>query len=65
MAVYQVWASNSEDEWTYCFLETEDREEAKNKAQEIFESRRFLFLAIDKDGKTIWSNDPDTPAEFD
>lgn len=65
MAAYEVWATNDPFEWTQCLLETDDREQAKAKAQSLFEARKFRFIAIDHNGKTIWSNDPDTPAEYD
>jgi hypothetical protein len=61
MAAYEVWTSNDPREWTICYLETDDREEAQTKAQALVDSLRFRFVAIDHLGKTIWSNDPDTP----
>ncbi|MER9653744.1 hypothetical protein NKJ26_09520 [Mesorhizobium sp. M0152] len=63
MAAYEVWATNDPFEWTQCLLETDDRQQATAKAQALFESNKFRFIAIDHDGNTIWSNDPDTPAE--
>lgn len=65
MITYTVWTSNNPDEWTHKFLETDDKEIAKSKATELCESKRFRFVAIDQWDKTIWSNDPATPAEVD
>jgi hypothetical protein len=65
MPDYEVWTSNEPAHWTLCHLETDDRLEAQDKAQALVDSCRFRFVAIDHNGKTIWSNDPDTPAESD
>lgn len=65
MALYEVWATNDPFEWTQRLLETEDRQLARAKAGDLVEGRRFRFVAIDRDGVTIWSNDPDTPATAD
>jgi len=62
MAKYEVWATNAPFEWTQLRLETDDREKAMNKAHEILEKGRFRFIAVDHNGTTIWSNDPETPA---
>lgn len=59
MAAYEVWAPNDPFEWTQCILETEDREEAKAKAQALLDAGRFRFIATDHNGKTILSNDPE------
>lgn len=61
MSIYKVWGSNSTTEWTHLLLQTDDREAAKENAQKALDYGRFLFVAIDQDDKTIWSNDPDTP----
>lgn len=62
MSRYEVWGTNDPVEWTFCLLETDDREKAKQAAANALDGKRFRFVAIDRDGRTIWSNDPDTPA---
>ncbi len=65
MPNYVVWATNDVDEWSHCLLETEQGSAAKEKAHTVVESRQFRFVALDCDGRTIWSNDPNTPTETD
>ena len=62
---YEVWASNDPSDWTHCIAKTNDREEAKARAQQLIDAHKFRFVAIDRFGKTIWSNDPATPAVTD
>lgn len=62
MAEYSVWATNDPFVWTQMLLETDVRQVAFDKAQEVHDKKRFKFIAIDRNGKTIWSNDPETPA---
>lgn len=63
---YDVWTSNNPAEWEICHLATDDRDEAFEVAQRLYDSKRYRFIAIDKRDswdrrpKTIWSNDPDT-----
>lgn len=61
MAVYEVWATNDPFEWTQLFLETEDRDAAIGKAQKLMDGRKFKYIAIDENGKTIWPDDPEVP----
>jgi hypothetical protein len=65
LPVYEVWGSNIVTEWTQCVLETDDEAAARLRADAIIANGQFRFAAIDRDCKTIWSNDPDTPAEVD
>lgn len=65
MPSYEVWATNDNGGWTQCLLETADKQAAIDKAQVTVDSGRFQWVAIDCDGRTIWSNDPETPAEQD
>lgn len=60
--VYTVWGSNDPIEWTHLNLTTPERDAAYGEAQRMVDSGRYQFVAIDLDGRTIWSNDPDTPA---
>ncbi len=62
MSEYEVWATNDAFVWKHCLLRTDDRDEAKNKAQNLVDAGKFRFVAIDRHGLTIWSNDPETPA---
>ncbi len=71
MSEYEVWTSNNVTAWTMLHLETDDREAAKARADALIASGVFRFVAIDRISSitgrrtTIWSNDPDTPAEPD
>jgi len=63
VTAYEVWASNDEAEWTRLIFETDARDLAFGKAQELFDAGRFKWIAVDHDGRTVWSNDPLTPAK--
>lgn len=49
------------ESWNHCILETEDRDEADRVAEAALEGGRFRWVALDRNGSTIWTNDPDTP----
>jgi hypothetical protein len=63
VAIYEVWATNEVDQWTTCVLETDDRDEAIEAAETHRIHSGYRFIALDRLGKTIWTNDLDTPIE--
>ena len=66
MGAYEVWGTSDPNEWPgKPVLETDDRQEALRKADSLIHNSGFRFVAVDHLGRTIWSNDPDTPAETD